>query len=208
VVRWVLEVPIPSSPDDPTDAPQRFEPSPQVLPEDAPLVHYAKADDLSRTPGVPVLRNNPFGESLGGGDMPFFTHGGPATGSPDDDDHEGIPTGLPAALHALDEVVLDADHRDGLEQTVPTPERLDPVPVDTSADTLVRAAPPLPGDAADDDTTILHPPKATLRGPPTVPPEPVEVPQHAVPLWMLAAGTVLGFVGGWVASLVLMPLLG
>jgi len=200
-------------PTDEESAKAVFTPSPPVLPEDAPLVSYARADDeaLSHTPGVPVLRNNPFGDSLGSGDMPFFTHDAASAQGGGDDGHEGIPTGLPAVLGRLQEVELDEAAREAFLATQPRNLRFEEAPSVAGDDTLIHKVPELPDSAeVGPDTVVTRAPQLPTLPPggsPTADVAPVPT-TTAVPVWMLAAGTILGFVAGWAAGMFLMPLLG
>lgn len=141
-----------------------------------------------------MLRNQPFGASLVGADTPFVVGGhGPARA--DDDDHDGIPTGLPEALGHLDEVDVQM-----------LPATLPDAPVDAGADTLIHRVPELPDSSEVGQDTLVQKQPAFARKVERDPePEP---PSGMVPPWMLAAGTVLGFAAGWAANSFLWPMLG
>jgi len=103
-----------------------FEPAEKVLDDQAPLVEYTRAQPANparTTMEIPVMRNRPFGDQLGGGgETPFFldsgSSGGGGTPFDDDDGQPGVPTGLPAVLGRLDEVALRDDPS---ESSVPAP---------------------------------------------------------------------------------------
>ena len=90
-----------------------FEPAKKVLADDTPLAEYTRAQPAPKsrartTMEIPIMRNRPFGDSLGGGETPFFMDSGPTASPARDDGHDGIPTGLPAALGRLDELSVDS----------------------------------------------------------------------------------------------------
>jgi len=122
------------SPDESAKVP--FEPAQPVLDDDEPLAEYSRAQPAptSRartTMEVPIMRNRPFGDQLGGGDTPFFVDtGGGASPAGDRDDHDGVPTGLPRALARLDEVSeAEAGARAASPSPTSTPPGLDELDV-------------------------------------------------------------------------------